>query len=179
LNLCKRTPQVILEHWERELGIEGVGPADLAPFYDTVERDLGVVEIPEARMNVHNQVLRDGVTRLGWRGGMLSHNRDERCVGSGFCELGCFFDAKMNARRILVPQALEAGARITTDARVDRVLHDAGRVKGVRATLLDASGESVGSLEVRARVVCLAGSAIGSALLALRSGLPDYLPLYV
>lgn len=167
LNLCKRTPDAILDRWADEHGLEGVGPGDMAPFFAMVERDLGVRAIDEARMNAHNRLLREGVERLGVRGGMLSHNRDERCIGSGFCELGCAFDAKMNARRVLVPEAIAAGARVVTDARVRRVLLEGDRAAGAVAAL--PSGE----LTVRARAVCLAGSAIGSALLALESELPD------
>ncbi|MCZ7680320.1 MAG: FAD-dependent oxidoreductase [Sandaracinaceae bacterium] len=122
INLCKRTPDAILDRWADEHGLEGVRPGDMAPFFAMVERDLGVRAIDEARMNAHNRLFREGVERLGVRGGMLSHNRDERCIGSGFCELGCAFDAKMNARRVLVPEAIAAGARVVTDARVRRVL---------------------------------------------------------
>jgi choline dehydrogenase-like flavoprotein len=169
INLCKRAPAPILERWQAELGV-GEG---MTPYFEMVERDLGVRAITEAQMNAHNRLFSEGVERLGYRGGMLSHNRDERCVGSGFCELGCAFDAKLNARRVLVPQAIEAGARVTTDARVERVLLEGDRAIGAVATLLDADGEPSGSMTVRARAVCLAGSAIGSAMLALRSSLPD------
>lgn len=173
INLCKRTPSPILEQWGDELGVEGVGPEALAPFFAQVERDLGVRAIVEAQMSAHNLLFREGVERLGFRGGMLSHNRDERCVGSGFCELGCAFDAKMNARRVLVPQAIAAGGRVRTDCRVERVILEGGSAVGATATLLAEDGEPQGTITVRARAVCLAGSAIGSTLLALRSGLPD------
>lgn len=173
INLCKRAPDPILESWQDELGVEGVGPASMAPFFAMVEQDLGVRAIDEALMSAHNLLFKQGVERLGYRGGMLSHNRDERCVGSGFCELGCAFDAKLNARRVLVPQAIEAGARLRTDARVERVLLEGDRAVGATATLLGEDGQPTGSVTVRARAVCLAGSAIGSTMLALRSGLPD------
>lgn len=173
LNLCKRAPAPILEQWQEELGVEGVGPAAMDPHYAAVEADLGVRPVREAQLNAHNRILRDGVERLGWRGGLLSHNRDERCVASGFCELGCSFDAKQNARRVLVPQAIEAAARVVTDAQVERVELEGQRARAVSATLRDASRRPVGTLRVRARAVCLAGSAIGSAVLAVKSGLPD------
>ncbi len=171
INLCKRTPEPILDRWEQDLGVAGA--REMAPFFEMVERDLGGNANNEAQMNAHNRLFREGVERLGYRGGRLSHNRDERCVGSGFCELGCAFDAKMNARRILVPQAIEAGARVYTDARVDRVLLEGDRARGAIATLLDERGEARGALTVRARAVCVAGSAIGSAMLAHDSELPD------
>ena len=173
-NLIKRTPPEILLYWRNELGIETVGPDEMAPIFGAVERDLGVRRIPDERINLHNQIVRRGVERLRFQGAVLSHNRDERCIGSGFCELGCTYDGKLNARRVLVPEAIAAGATVYTDARVDRVRLDVGAIaSGVDATLLDARGKRRARLEVRANVVCLAGSAIGSAAIALASDLPD------
>jgi choline dehydrogenase-like flavoprotein len=56
---------------------------------------------------------------------------------------------------------------------VRRVLVEGGRAVGVEALLKDERGRSAGRLVVRARAVCLAGSAVGSAALALASDLPD------
>lgn len=172
-NLCKRTPDEVLEQWVDEHGLDDATPRSMAPVFAEVERDLGVVPISDAQVNAHNSVVARGRRALGYAGGRLSHNRDDQCTGSGFCELGCAYDGKLNARRVLVPQALEAGAAFYTDCRVDRIRHTGGRATGVEATLLGANGSSRGSLRARARAVCLAGSAIGSAALALRSGLPD------
>ena len=172
-SLCKRTPDAVLGEWRSEHGIDGVGPADMAPFFEEVERDLGVVPIADAQVNVHNALIKRGMDALGYAGGRLSHNRDAQCIGSGFCELGCAYDGKLNARRVLVPQAIAAGARIHTDARAVRIVHDGQRVSGVQAELLSEHGRVHGQLEVIASAVCLAGSAIGSPALALRSDVPD------
>ena len=60
------------------------------------KRDLSVTEIEPARRNANNRVLERGVRALGWKGGPLRHNR-VGCQGSGFCEIGCPYDAKQNA----------------------------------------------------------------------------------
>ena len=160
-NLCKRAPADVLSSWN----LDGWTARDLAPHYEVVERDLLVTRIDESRINRNNALLRLGCERLGWRGAVLSHNR-KGCVGSGFCELGCSFDAKQNAVKVLLPDAVSHGARIYTEHRAEQLLVERGRVVGVRAV---HRGQSV---EVRASV-CLSGSAIGSALLARRSKLPD------
>ena len=172
-NLCKRTPPELLELWERRHGVSGCGPADLAPVFDEVERDLSVAEIAETLRNPNNRVLERGVRALGVRGGPLRHNR-VGCRQSGFCELGCAYDAKQNSLKVLVPQALATGrATLLSDTRADRIEHDGDGVRGVRATACDARGAEVASVTVRARVVVLAASATGSAALAWRSALPD------
>jgi len=171
-NLCKRTPDAILELWAKEHHVTGSLPADLRAAFEQIEADLSVSPIPADSLNGNNAVLRDGVKALGWQGGMLHHNR-VGCQKSGFCELGCAYDAKQNAAKIVVPQAILAGAEVYADVHVEQIVVRAGEVAGVRGALLGPNGERRGEVVVYARVVVLAGSAVGSATLALASGLPD------
>jgi choline dehydrogenase-like flavoprotein len=171
-NLCKRPADEILELWARNYGVVGAGPGDLRPLFEAIERDLSVSEIEPAMRNANNDVLRAGCDSLGWRGGPLKHNR-VGCVQSGFCELGCAYDAKQNALKVVLPQAMQAGARIYSDVGIVSIVHDGARVAGVRGIVRGGDGVGRGSVDVRARVVVLAGSAVGSAALARRSGLPD------
>ncbi len=171
-NLCKRTPSAILELWARKYGVEGASPGDLHPSFEAIERDLSVSDIESPMRNANNDVLRAGCEALGWKGGGLRHNR-VGCVGSGFCELGCAYDAKQNALKILIPQAVAAGASIYANVEAMQILHDGTRVKGVRAVARDGAGRARANVDIRSRVVMLAASAVGSALLARRSRLPD------
>jgi choline dehydrogenase-like flavoprotein len=171
-NLCKRTPEALLDLWARKHGVSGASAADLAPAFDAIERDLSVGRIPAAMRNANNELLRKGCEALGWRGGPLDHNR-VGCLQSGFCELGCAYDAKQNALKVLLPQAVAAGARVYADVEAVRVLHDGARAAGVEAVARDANGAVRARVTVRARVVVLAASAVGRAALARKSGLPD------
>jgi len=171
-NLCKRTPDEILELWSRKYRIAGVRPNDLRAAFETIERDLSVSEIEPAMRNANNEILRAGCDALGWRGGPLNHNRIG-CAQSGFCELGCSYDAKQNALKVLLPQAVGAGARVYSDVEVVGVVHDGRRVAGVRAVARGAGGQPRARVEVRARIVVLAASAVGSAALARKSRVPD------
>jgi choline dehydrogenase-like flavoprotein len=166
-NLCKRTPPEILDRWARACGVVGCTAAEMESAFATIERDLEVKTIDPLAVNANNQILRRGIEALGWRGGVLSHNRTG-CVGSGFCELGCAYDAKNNARKTVLPQAIAAGGRVLCDARAVRVMHDGSQVRGV--LVHTAAG---GRLTLRSKIVVLAGSAVGSAALAIASGLPD------
>jgi choline dehydrogenase-like flavoprotein len=171
-NLCKRTPDAILDLWARRYGVLGAGLRDLRSAFESVERDLSVSEIDASMRNANNEVLRRGCEALGWRGAPLKHNR-AGCQQSGFCELGCAYDAKENALKIVVPQAVAAGARVYADVRAERILHEAGRATGVHAVAVDAAGRPHARVDVWAPIVVLAASAVGSAALARRSGLPD------
>ena len=171
-NLCKRTPDEILELWSRKYGIGEVRPNDLRAAFETIERDLSVSDIEPAQRNANNEILRAGCEALGWRGAPLKHNRIG-CAQSGFCELGCSYDAKQNALKVLLPEAVRAGARIYSDIEVVRIVHDGRRVAGVQGVARGADGQPRARVEVRSRAVILAASAVGSAALARRSGVPD------
>lgn len=170
-NLCKRIPDPILEGWARDYGVVGLGPADMRPSFEAIERDLSVSLIAPEMRNRNNEALRRGVEALGWRGATLHHNR-EGCVGSGFCELGCAYDAKQGALKILIPQGLAAGGRVYANVRVARVDFAAGRVLGVSGAVVDEAGEPLHAVRIRAKVVVLAASATGSAALVRASGIP-------
>ena len=165
-NLCKRTPSDILDLWRDRYAVSGAGPVEMAPAFEAVERDLSVTEIPAELRNPNNEVLREGAEKLGWRAGPLKHNR-VGCQLSGFCELGCAYDAKQNVAKVLLPQAEAAGATVYSDVKVVRVLHERGRATGVVAVAPNAW------VTVKARIVVLAASAVGSAARAARSDLPD------
>ncbi|MFZ5475449.1 MAG: GMC family oxidoreductase N-terminal domain-containing protein [Myxococcota bacterium] len=165
LNLCKRIPDPIRARWDL--------PIDWDPLYAEVEAMLSVSEVSPEQVNRHNALLRDAVAALGWRGGPLRHNRTG-CVGSGFCEVGCAFDAKNNAAKVLLPRLVRAGGEVIARCQAVRVTHARGRVTGVDAVALDAVTRlPVGEVRVEAARVCVSASATGTAAVLHRSGLGE------
>lgn len=172
INLCKRIPDAILNAWLRDGRLEHLPLKAWHALYDEVERLLSVSEITAAQRNQHNQLLRAGIEKLGWRGAPLRHNRTG-CIGSGFCEVGCAYDAKNNVTKVLLPRAVDAGAQILTHCRAVRVRHSKGRAQGVEAVALDPrTRKPVGNITIDAPQVCVAGSATGTPAILLRSKLP-------
>lgn len=173
LNLCKRIPDALLRRWRSTRGLEHLPLPVWSALYDEVEAMLSVSAVPEHAWNRHNQLLREGCRALGWRGGGLKHNRTG-CLGSGFCELGCAFDAKNNVAKTLLPRLMRAGAIVLTHAHALRVETSAGRVRGVSAAALDGvDPRAVGRFVIEAERVCVSASATGTPALLLRSGLGD------
>lgn len=173
LNLCKRIPPTILERWRAERGLEHLPAATWDALYREVEALLEVSEVERDRWNRHNLLLEQGTKALGWAGGGLRHNRTG-CIGSGFCEIGCAYDGKNNAAKVLIPRAVKAGAEIVARCQAVRVLHAAGRVTAVEAVALDpTTRRPIGQVTVAAPRVCLAGSATGTPALLHRSSVPD------
>ncbi|MGH7280010.1 MAG: GMC family oxidoreductase N-terminal domain-containing protein, partial [Polyangiaceae bacterium] len=171
-NLCKRIPDEVLQIWADRHGVTGASPSEMRPHFEQIERELSVSEIPKSMQNANNSALRVGVESLGWKGAPMKHNR-VGCVASGFCELGCTYDAKENALKVVLPQAAEAGARMYSNVEATQITFSHGAVTGVEALARGDAGQGVANLKIRAKVVVLSASATGSSALAISSGILD------
>lgn len=173
INLCARIPEPIRAEWAREHGLEKLSPARWEQLYTAAEALLGVSAVEEARWNRHNRLLASGAASLGWRAGGLRHNRTG-CLGSGFCLLGCAYDAKNNANKVLLPRLIAAKGQVLSRCQAVKVLHRSGGVTGVEAVVLDpVHRRPLGRVTVAASRVCVSASATGTPAILLRSGIPD------
>lgn len=165
-----------------------IGYEELAPYYDRIDIDFGVsgtngdpamppqpgYPLPGLPLSRVGRRIMAGHAKLGWHCWPGSNAIASRpygplrpCVQLGVCGSGCPVGAKASVDITHWPVAESHGARLITGARVCRITHDrAGRVDG--AVFKGADGIERRS---RARVVVLAGNAIGTArvLLASRS----------
>lgn len=171
LNLCKRIHPTMLARWASERKLERLSVEAWGALYTEAEALISVSDVPADAINRHNRLLADGCAALGWASGPLRHNRTG-CIRSGFCELGCSFDAKNNALKVCIPRAIRAGAEVITRCEATRIRHQGGAVTGVAAVVV-VDGAEVGAVEVSAPRVCLSASATGTAALLLRSDVPD------
>src|SRR5437867_1805837 len=78
--LCVRPPRVILEHWSRSFGLNGIRFEDMAPFFERVEAAANVHALRPEDVNKNNEKLRIGADRLGFRNYLPAHNRID-CLG--------------------------------------------------------------------------------------------------
>jgi len=169
INLCKRAPDILLDGWH----LKDLNAQSLRPFYQQVEKDLMVEKIPEELFNQNNLIFKRGVEALGLQGGGLMHNR-QGCHQSGFCELGCSYNAKMNALRVYIPKVIENGGQVLANCRVQKLIWREQKVQGLLAQVRDAESQQVvGEVEVSADKFILSAGAIETPALMLRSQLPD------
>ena len=169
--ICFKPPDVRLQEWAALTGEPALLPAAMAPFVDEVWRRLGVAATHEGIGRRNNALLRDGLAKLaGVEHGWIERNAPT-CLGCGVCHLGCPSGAKASVDKALLPEAANLGARILTRARADGIVVEGGRVTGVDVVVLDEhTGEARGDLRVKADLVILAGSALGSPLILEQSG---------
>lgn len=170
--VCERTPAQVLRHWSATLGVPGVRPENLAPFFARVEAAANVHPLRLEDLNKNSRQLKTGADRLGFRNHLPAHNRID-CLGCGYCALGCSYDRKADALSVHLPAASSHGAIIVPDCRVEHVNTADGRATGVTGRFLRSRGGHPYALQVRAATVVLAAGAIGSPVLWLRSQLPN------
>lgn len=157
------------------MGVEGHDHATMLPIFDAVERDLNVHIAGPEYYNRMNQLFDIGAKKLGWQVEGVPQAR-RGCAKSGHCYQGCSYDAKQSALVTTVPAAVQAGARIYSDANVISITRDEkGAANGIVAEILDrGSGRPKGQkLTVKAKVVVLAAGGFNSAALWMRAGLPN------
>ena len=168
--------------------------ADVAPYYDKVDRYLGISGVVEnlpwlpdsiyqrpMRLNEPEVALRDKLTgtgkvltpfRLGVTTDGLSHNPyRHRCMGRGSCQRrvgGCDIHAAFDSPTGLIYPALGAGKlTVRTNSTVFEVEIDTatGKAKGV--AFMDSVSKKV--LGARAKVVVLGASTLESTRILLNS----------
>jgi glucoside 3-dehydrogenase (cytochrome c) catalytic subunit len=163
--------------------------ADLEPYYDLVEKFIGVSgaaerlpQLPDGRflppmpMTCGELLLRDAARRkfgrtvtIGRQANLTApHNGRPPCHYCGPCERGCITHSYFSSPSVTLPAA-QATGRLTlvTDAVVSQVTTDlnTGRASGVR--YVDRSTRQV--REVRGKIVILCAQALESARILLNS----------
>jgi len=163
--------------------------AALRPFYDRVQADVGMsgdaekevwrppgdpYPLPPVLVSNHGTVLARGFSELGLRTapiptGILSRPYRGRnaCIWDGWCDAGCPIGALANPLVEYLPRARAAGARITVEAHVTRVLTDSS---GRRATGVEYFTRSGERIVQPASMVVLCAFTLENSRLLLNSG---------
>jgi choline dehydrogenase-like flavoprotein len=169
---CYRTPERVLDLWAARFGVEGWGAEALAPHFAAVEERLNIHSWPAEKANANNRTLERGAVALGWQ--VLPMRRNVKgCVDSGFCGMGCPVNGKQAMGITTIVDALAGGARILSNCRVERLVHEAGKVTRIEALAVDAFSGRAGAVRVAvsARTVVVSGGAINTPGILLRSGI--------
>ena len=180
---------------------EGIGVdwpiryADLAPWYDHVERFAGISGraegmpqlpdgqfLPEMPFNAGEVRVKEGIERafperrmtIG-RSAVLTqpHNGRGACHYCGPCDRGCSVGAYFSSQSATLPAAL-ATRRLTvrTHSIVHSIVYDEERDVATGVRVIDA--ETHEDLEFRGRMIFLCASAFGSTQILMMSRTPRF-----
>ena len=162
---CYRTPEGVLRRWRDDHGLTVADPDRFRPYLDDVMEMLQVAPVPPEVMGRNGALMLAGAAALGWRSGPIDRNAPG-CGGCCQCSIGCPRNAKFGVHLNALPEACAAGARILSEARVERILTEDGRARGVLARRPDGT-----TLVIHTDRVVVAAGATESPPLLRRSGL--------
>lgn len=170
-----RTPDYVLEEWAREHDAPHFTQASFQRSLDAVAQALHVnTDYP--RHNGQNQALLDGSRRLGQPTRLIPRNElgldesDHHYRGLGYSTFGDRYSIKQGTLNTYLRTAAAHGARLLPDTQVARLTQQAGRVTGAEAWYTAPDGQRH-RVTVRAERVVVAGGAVQTPALLLRSGL--------
>jgi len=172
-----------------------IGYADLEPYYERAELEVGVAgddsasrdfwprraayPMPPVAVNRQGRLLREGAAKLGWRTlpvplliNTVPYHERPACLQCQHCPgFACPNNAKNGTHNTLIPRALATGhCDLITGSTVAKIdTDDAGHVSGV--TYFDEAGQRQ---HARAEVVICAAGAIETARLLLNSASPQH-----
>ena len=160
-----RAHQKDVAKWHPETGLTSDGstpfsPAELEPYYERVERRLGVRERSDWQPCVHT--IGAGFRALGHELEPVTAYTDGNCMHCGSCLQGCPTNAGKSTGNTYIADAWARGLlELRANSPVDRVVIEGGR----------ASGVEVGGETVHADTVVVAGGALNTPQILRRSGL--------
>jgi len=168
-----RTPPETLKFWAEHMGVSGCSVEEMVPYYEHMEQRLNIHKWQQPPNN-NNAMLQKASEKLGYSWATI-HRNVRGCLNLGYCGLGCPVDAKQSMLVTTIPGALDNKAKLVHRARVVRILRDGDVVTGVEAEALtpDVRGTTGQKITVRAVRTVLAGGAINTPAILLRSDVPD------
>jgi choline dehydrogenase-like flavoprotein len=165
-----RTPARVLDRWAEQDGIKAIREKDLDPYFTQIESRLSVGRQDPETIGRDSELFKAGADAKGWN--IVPNQRNQlHCAGTNSCTSGCPTGAKRSMLVTGVPRALSLGARLFADCRVDRVTRSGPAVTGVTGHVARPGGRAGPKITVRAGTVIVAGGAIQTPALLMRSGL--------
>lgn len=169
--VCFRPPNQVLEHWQREHGLENLTAETLDPYFDRVERNLSIHVNEPHEVNYNGRLLLEGAKKVGIPASPTSRNV-KNCVLSGHCISACKTDRKQSMLVTYLPWACELGTQILCSTRAERFEVEGKRVRAVEAIATDSSGAGK-PVRVEAGLVVVAAGPIQTPLLFQRNQLAN------
>jgi choline dehydrogenase-like flavoprotein len=156
-----RLPAEIRDEWT-EAGLDGMD-RELDEHYDAIERRIDI-DTDESEPNVPNALLAKGLDALGLSWLPIPRNV-KGCGDCGPCGYGCRRGAKRSTLVTYLADACANGAEIIADCHVEYITTSGGRVTGIFGNVTGVG------IRAEAPLVVLAGGALGTPALLLRSRL--------
>ncbi|KAJ2997599.1 hypothetical protein NUW58_g610 [Xylaria curta] len=181
---CLQTPSSIRDEWARD-GLTFFKGREFQDNLDRVWEAMGVSD-DVIQGNHSNRILLEGSRQLGWRATTCPQNTGKAAHHCGSsCGLGCRTGKKQSSSTYWLPAAARAGAQFIEGFEVTEILFAVGgswKATGLigQWTSRDEDGNPDSLkprvkqiVKVEAKTVILAGGALNTPLLMMKSGLKN------
>jgi choline dehydrogenase-like flavoprotein len=170
-----RTPPDTLKFWQEKFGLKDYNVEALAPYFQQAQTRLNI-EPWAVAPNENNELLRRGAARMGIKAEVIPRNV-KGCYNLGSCGMGCPTNAKQSMLVTTIPFSLDHGATLLVETRVEKLTIEGDRITGMQCIAVKPNAAPVNTGATATTIVAkhyvLAGGAINSPALLLRSGAPD------
>ena len=171
--LLDRFDDIALDSWKEQSKVSFFNQKDLAPWYDKVEKDLVIQEIPANFRNGNAHIFADGFKACGFTCAPLKRGQKDCRFEDGNdcieCLSGCPIDSKQSTPVTTLRKALKLGAQLISEFEVAQIKYSndkqiiGGKYKGQQYLF-------------SAKKVIMASGAIGNSKLLLKNEFHKTLP---
>jgi choline dehydrogenase-like flavoprotein len=170
--VCFDLPDDVLQRWNGSKHGAGLDERRLRESFTTVKRWLQVGKPPSSQLQGGAEKFLEGARKLGLTGpatevDVVAANISD-CPGSGYCNIGCPYGAKLSMLDKVLPEGQERfGAdnlQILPECRAERIETRNGRAEAVLARLSDGR-----KLRIEGRTIVVSAGAIASSWLLMQS----------
>ncbi|HEX7299158.1 MAG TPA: FAD-dependent oxidoreductase [Solirubrobacteraceae bacterium] len=170
--VCFDVPPAVLQRWNGPGFRADLDEQRLAESFATIRRWLQIRRPPSAFLQAGAQKFVEGAERLGLAAppnevAVVEANIAD-CPGSGYCNIGCPFGAKLSMLDKVLPEGQQRFGvdhlRILPECRAERIESQDGRAEAVVARLSDGR-----KLRIEARTIVVSAGAIGSSWVLMQS----------
>jgi choline dehydrogenase-like flavoprotein len=168
-----RTPSDTLKHWRERFGLADLTDQHMQGWFERAEKLTNITDW-QMPPNENNAILARGAQKLGIKVDHMKRNV-KGCANLGYCGMGCPLNAKQSMLVTAIPAAMRRGAVLLSRARANRIEFAKGRADSLECIAMEGTGYNAGSIRVavRAKHFVVAGGAINSPALLMRSDAPD------
>jgi choline dehydrogenase-like flavoprotein len=171
--VCFKLPEEVLERWNDPDSLDaGLDPAGIWSSFEHIWKLIHVQPQNHDNLNRGARYFKSGIEslKLGEPPNQF-HFVDaniQGCLGCGYCNIGCKYGKKLSMLDTILPMTqhdFPGRLRILSDCEAERLRAVGKRITAVRCRLGDGR-----LIEVRGNTFVVAGGALSSSVLLLRSG---------
>jgi choline dehydrogenase-like flavoprotein len=168
-----RTPSDTLKFWRERFGLTELTDEHMKGWFERAEKLTNITDW-QVPPNENNAILERGGQKLGIKIERIKRNV-KGCYNLGYCGMGCPTNAKQSMLVTAIPAALNRGAILVSRARAQRLVMTRDRVDSLECISMLGTGYDTGAVKVtvKAKHYVVAGGAINSPALLMRSNAPD------